>query len=542
MKRPALALFFFLFFTYFLFSAGAAPKGDAYLPLTAAIELVQGKGILETRSMPGLAFLLVPIAFVANTVISGLFADESRWVALIWIANLFPALVTAGTATALFRIARALGHAPRLALFAALVFAFATPAAVYAKNIFPQPAEAFFLTLAIWGLVAARARAAAYAAPADGAAAPRGALLASKPLILSGLAFGALLLVKLVALAALPAFAFFVWRAERDGRGLARLVRWASPICVLALLYLPYNAAAHGGAFNFGYADGRDAYWGFATPLLIGAYGLLLSPGKGLFFYAPILVIAIAGGVRLARRDRALATLLLGAAAGWFVVHAKWWAWHADHAWGPRYLVPLLPIATLLVAEALRAFRPRRDARTLLLAALVLMSAGIQAMGASYAVDAYQVLTYDTVIPRYDAALGAAGPRDDEIHVHMIPEFSPLVGHVWLLRHALRGDGADAYRSDYPWRALRPDGAWEPLVTDPPRVDYWLTRFPRNYPSRRGVVRLVAALCVAGAAASVALLVRAMGAARSTGDPSTPAAPGAPAASAESATAARPVA
>lgn len=519
MNRPALALFLFLFFTYFLFSAGTPPKGDAYLPLTAAIELVQGKGILETRSMPGLAFLLVPVAFVANAVVSRLFADPSRWVALIWIANLFPALVTAATGAALFRIARALGHTPRRALFAAIVFAFATPAAVYAKNIFPQPAESLCLTLAIWGLVAARAR-----ATEARAAAPE-----SAPLLLSGAAFGALLLVKLVALAALPVFALFVWRVARDGRGLARLARWIAPVAALSLLYLPYNAAAHGGALNFGYADGRDAYWGFATPFLVGAYGLLLSPGKGIFFYAPILAIAIAGAVRLARRDGALATLVLGTAAAWFAVHAKWWAWHADHAWGPRYLVPILPVAALLVAEALRDFRPRRDARTLAVGALFLLSAGISAMGASYAVDAYQVLTYDTVIPRYDPERGAAGPRDDEVHVHMIPEFSPLVGHAWLLRHALRGDSADAYRSDYPWRALRPDGAWEPIVVEAPRVDFWLTRFPRNYPARRGVVRFVAALCAAAAAASLALLVRSVRA--RGGSPSAASPPAAPPAS-----------
>jgi hypothetical protein len=116
------------------------------------------------------------------------------------------------------------------------------------------------------------------------------------------------------------------------------------------------------------------------------------------------------------------------------------------------------------------------------------------------------------VVPRYDPALGADGPKDDEIHVHTIPEFSPLAGHAWLLRHALRDDPPDAYQRDYPWRALRPDGAWAPRLPDPPpQLDFWLPRFPERYPSRRGTAALVAALAVAGTLASLAwlaLLVR----------------------------------
>jgi hypothetical protein len=504
--RATLPLFVSLASVYFLFSAGLPPKGDAYLPLTAAIELVQGRGVMESRYMPGLSMLLVPIAFVANVVVPRLVEDASRWVALILIADLFPALVTAAAAAALYRLALALDASRGLALFSALVFALATPAAVYAKNIFPQSAETLFLTLTIWGLVAARRRSAGI----GDARAPAGPLRTlTDPLVLSGLAFGMLLLVKLVALVALPALALFVWFLARDGRGAARLVRWGAPAAALSLLYLPYNAAAHGGPFAFGYADGRDALWGFATPLAAGAYGLLLSPGKGFFFYAPILVLAIPGAARLWRRDRALALLFLAIAAGWLVVHAKWWAWHADHAWGPRYLVPVLPIAALLTAESLRGFRPSFGAKTGALAALVLVSSGLQVLGASFAVDAYQVLTYDTVLPRYDPALQGDGPRDDEIHVHMIPEFSPLVGHAWLLAHAIRGDSADAYERDYPWRALRPDGAWAPVVAAPPPLDFWLARFPAVYPSRRGAAAIVAAAAAAGAAGGIALLARA---------------------------------
>ncbi len=508
-------LFLALFFGYFLVSGGQAPKGDAHAPFLGAIQLVQGKGILESKVMPGQMFLIVPLALVTQTVVRALADDSFRWVALILLSNVFPALVTAATAVILLRVARLLGHGERAGLAAALLFALATPAAVYAKSFFPQPTEAFFLVACVWGILAARAALARDAAGVGGrkggaASGVRdGASPATRPLVLSGLAYGALLLVKAVALAYLPVFAAFLLTLRRDGRGARRLATWGGPALALALFYLPYNAAARGWPFDFGYGQGRDALWGFSTSTLVGLWGLLLSPGKGFFFYAPVLALAIPGVRRLLARDRAAALLLVGLALAPLLLHAHWWAWHGDNAWGPRYLVPVLPIVTLLAVEALRAFRPRRDARTAAFAALVALSVGVQVLGAAFTNDAYQTLTYDAVLPRYRASDGPRGPRDDEIHVHAIPEFSPLAGHAWLLGHALRGDSSTAYLADYPWRALRPDGAWAPRIPDPPpELDFWLARLPRAYATARGVLAVVALLAAAGAVFGAIRLAR----------------------------------
>ncbi len=487
-------LFLALFFGYFLISGGQAPKGDAYAPFVGAIQLVKGEGILESKVMPGQMFLIAPIALTTRAVLGALDDDPHRWVAMILLSNVFPALVTAATAVLVLRVARLIGHGECAALAASLLFALATPAAVYAKSFFPQPTEAFFLLACVWGLLVARGAADA---------------TATRPLVLSGLAYGALLLVKAVAVAYLPVLAAFLLTLRRDGRGARRLATWAGPALALALFYLPYNAAARGSPLDFGYGEGRDALWGFATSTLVGLWGLLLSPGKGFFFYAPVLLLALPGARRLLARDRAVALLLVGLALAPLLLHAHWWAWHGDNAWGPRYLVPVLPVVTLLAVEPLRAFHPRCDARTAALAALVALSGGVQVLGGAFTNDAYQTLTYDAVLPRYRASDGPRGPRDDEIHLHAIPEFSPLAGHAWLLGHALRGDAPDAYLADYPWRALRPDGAWAPRVPDPPpEIDLWLTRLPRVYPSTRGVLAVVALLAAAGAAFGAILLAR----------------------------------
>ncbi len=509
-RRVTFGVFLFLVCFYFLLSTGEPPKGDAYAPFTGAIHLVQGKGILASKVMPGQTFLLVPIAAFTQVVVRLLNDDASRWVVLVLTADIFPAAMTAASSAVLLRVALLAGFSMPLALFTVFVFALATPAAVYAKNFFPQPTETFFLLLSIWGLLAARR-----ASSDDVVVASGRRRRTPPPLVLSGLAYGALLLVKIVAIAYLPVFAVFVFLLRRDGRGFARLVRWGAPAFALALLFLPYNFAARGDVFAFGYAQGRDALWGFASPLATGLLGLLLSPGKGFFYYAPVLVLAIFGARALLVRDRSLALLLLGVCGGALLLHARWWAWHGDNAWGPRYLVPALPLASLLAAESLRGLRPRRDARTATVVALVALSCGIQVLGGAFGNDVYQTTTYDTVIPRYRESLGANGPRDDELHLHWFPEFSPLAGHAWMLAHVARGDGGAAYLTDYPWRALRPDGAWAPRIPEPPpRLDLWLLRLPEKHPAARGLITAIAVVALAGAIAGATLAIRAASAAR----------------------------
>lgn len=516
-----LALFSTLVFWYFLGSSAEAPNGDAAAPFMGAIRLIKGYGILDSKVMPGQTFLMVPFAVASRWVVRAVPDPARHFPLMILVTDLFPAIMTAGTAVIVYRAGLVLGYSAAAAVGAALVFALATPAAVYSKHFFPQTSEAFFLIAAIYGALVARRH--------------TGVRAARRALVLSGLAFAACLLVKLVGIVCLPALALLVaggaargagndadaggaaraparWRLDRDA--IARLLWWATPVFLLTLLYLPYNAAARGNAFNFGYGLERDAYWGFATNTFVGVHGLLFSPGKGVFWYAPVLALAIPGIARIARRDRVAAIAFVIACAAPLLFHAHWWAWHGDNAWGPRYLVPVMPVAALAATEMLRG--PRRSARSWALpAALIASSAAIQILGGAFINNAYQTVTYDTVIPQYRPEHGANGPRDDEVHLHWIPEFSPLVGHLWLARHALRGDPASEYARDYPWRALRPDGEWAPRVPEPPPpLDYWVMRFPGLYPKGAGVTRIVAIATAAGLAIAAACLVRAVRAAR----------------------------
>ena len=130
------------------------------------------------------------------------------------------------------------------------------------------------------------------------------------------------------------------------GGGIPAIVRTLPPLAGAAVVTVAYNLYRFHDALEFGYKPPADP--GFTTPLLDGAGGLLLSPEKSVFLFAPAIVLAPLALAWLWRRERALVLLLLGLFAVTFVLAATWWSWQGGWSWGPRLLIP--GVALVLVA------------------------------------------------------------------------------------------------------------------------------------------------------------------------------------------------
>ena len=109
----------------------------------------------------------------------------------------------------------------------------------------------------------------------------------------------------------------------------------AIPIGAAVLWTGYYNNLRFGSPFE-------DSYPGvtFSNPLLDGVQRQLLSPGKGFFWYDPILLAALPGLVWLVRRDRALGGIIIGLSVLRVLVFAKWPFPDGSIASGPRFLLP----------------------------------------------------------------------------------------------------------------------------------------------------------------------------------------------------------
>lgn len=91
----------------------------------------------------------------------------------------------------------------------------------------------------------------------------------------------------------------------------------------------------------------------FTTPLEEGVFGFFLSPGKSLFLYAPIVVVAIFG-LRLSYLKHRRYAITVGALlVAHLAIYARYEFWSGDDAFGPRYILPFVPLLIALIAPVL---------------------------------------------------------------------------------------------------------------------------------------------------------------------------------------------
>jgi hypothetical protein len=167
-----------------------------------------------------------------------------------------------------------------------------------------------------------------------------------------------------------------------------------------------------------------------------GVYGLLLSPGKGLLAYAPPALLAPFGDAVLWARRRAETVLLLALILIGLIAHANVLIrWVGGWSWGPRFLMPVLPLILLLLAPLLGPDRRHGRLVRRTLAALAVLGVLVQAP--ALVLDEPHIYLYDLKaryhVPIYPSV--AAMTRLEWQYVNR-PELSPILGSWLLLGHS----------------------------------------------------------------------------------------------------------
>lgn len=312
---------------------------------------------------------------------------------------------------------------------------------------------------------------------------------------LAGTAF-ALLFLSQPAMAALvgpPLSGLVVWTAWRTHRlGAGGLVRsglaFALPVAAGLAVFGWLNVLRYGEITETG-------YWSFVpvySPLYEGVYGVLFSPGKSLFLYSPLLVLA-AFGVRPWLRRIGLAALfplvLLALFLGLYGVLPTW---HGDGAWGPRYFSPLTGPLAVLAAGFLAADGRRRELAWI---ALVALGAAVQVIGVTTSTPGYFGLLLDSRVLASNGDTSQAGWRP----LLYEPRLSPVPGRARLLASKVStwvsGEGGT-------WKTRRADGTLATLkLAGYDAVDLWPARVAKVLPGARNalVAAWIGLLVVAGA-------------------------------------------
>lgn len=377
--RTALAAFFLLLALYLLTASGHfySPDEEAMYYVTRAIatradvaieddDLVpmplreghDGRRFSPYGILPSLAAL--PFFAVGAILSSGAPVEVYEYLTRFAV-SLLNAGATAATGAVLFAFVVKLEHGRRAAWLTVIAFGIASLAWPYARTFFSEPLTGLLLLCAVERAYAARVR------------------NNRRVLLAAGFAAGLLIATRIAAVIALPFLALYVgmsaWlhhfahqtgsygsTVERLRAVAMRLGFWGLGLVPGVALVIGYNLARFGTPLASGYGDEAGA---FTTPLLTGLTGLLLSPGKSLFLYAPVTLLALAGAPLLWRCWRLETALLISLVIAHVVLYARWHAWDGGGVWGPRLLLPIVPLLAVLAAPvferatATRSIAPR---------------------------------------------------------------------------------------------------------------------------------------------------------------------------------------
>ncbi|MCG3206785.1 MAG: hypothetical protein FOGNACKC_00384 [Anaerolineae bacterium] len=308
---------------------------------------------LYTKKAPGISLLVAPLLKLGLSL-PGL--------NVVQVGLLTNSLVTALTAALLFVWLAELGFLRRTAALAALVFGLGTVAWVYARMFWESSLLGLFFLLAVWAAQRATQRPGHW--PSWGW------------LLVSGLAGAVGISLRFEAVVAVGLVGLYLLWSEaakqrinestnqrvsesanprhsslvtRHSSLVARLLLFLLPSILIGLWLVYFNLTRFGSLGETGYT--RELL--FTAPW-VGSYGLLFSPGRGLFIYSPLLLLLFFGLRPAWRRvPRAYFWLIVALCLFYWLFYGSWFAWGGTWGWGPRFLLPILPLLLLFVAPPL---------------------------------------------------------------------------------------------------------------------------------------------------------------------------------------------
>ncbi len=192
-------------------------------------------------------------------------------------------------------------------------------------------------------------------------------------LTLLALAIALLALVRPTDLIALMAFPVVTMGFQRSIREWAQKVTVPAMISAIAVLLTvlmlqPILWHAQCGQFFVKPYSGEGFLWN--RPML---WSLLFGARKGLFFYWPLLLLALPGLWMLWHRSRIAASSLLLALFTAAYVIGCWWIWYYGYSYGARPFIDLLPLFALPIAFCVEVLTIRSRRMTAMVVAPLLL-------------------------------------------------------------------------------------------------------------------------------------------------------------------------
>ena len=298
------------------------------------------RGHFHPNKPPGLSFVAVPAYFVISHLETLMHRSPDSWWLMnvnAWLTSLLSVgLISAAGVVLAFRIAlRLCGGHTWPAFWTAVAFGFGTLFFPFATLLFDHNVTAIFLVAAFHCIFERET---------------------AGVIFLAGLLAGLAAITNYVAAVPAGLLGVYVlvtrWRGEGRWAFSGRIIRDSLLYCLgllgPLLAICAYNQACYGSPFALSNAFQNPAFIE-RGPSFLGMFGvpdpavaliLLISPFRGIFYGAPILIMGVYGMGRMWRNFPAEVVLFIGIGLTFFLVNCSFMGWHAGYACGPRYLIP----------------------------------------------------------------------------------------------------------------------------------------------------------------------------------------------------------
>ena len=361
--RPVMFWLFFATALIYLFTAGSNfSSGDSFAELHVTSSLVghgwfdvpvqapgtrcagwgcQGTdGKFYATHAIGYSVFMIPFYGLAQAALHGTGAShcsDPLWTRCvpIHLVSWNTCLVTAATVTLLALFALDLGYSLAAALAAALLYGFATMAWPYARYGFDVTLTGFFV------LASAREASLAMDQKCDETA----------RWFRCGAWTALAILVRLPTAPIVLPLAAACWLVGSPGHAARykRVAAYVVPLLVAGAFSAWYNVVRFGSVFDDGHtANTADK---LSSAPWSGLFGILISPGKGLLWYCPVVVLVVLSIPPFFRARRSTCVLALSVAAVSVIPYVFVNDWYGGNAWGPRFVMPVLPVLVLPILE-----------------------------------------------------------------------------------------------------------------------------------------------------------------------------------------------
>jgi hypothetical protein len=348
--RLALAIFLLAAASFSWFLGGSGWNQDAHFDLTRSLverrswnidpyasnsgDVARGPdGHFYINKPPGVSIVAaIPYAIVYGVdALTGISPDAAAPFNQWLVTALTCGLCGAAIGALLFLYGRRLGIERATAVSAALLVVFGTIIFPYSTMLMAHVPAALFLLIAF-------------------------VVVRDRPL-LAGVATGVALSCFYICAVAVPVLALLAFLHSR--RASLRFLLGGLPFPLLLAIYQwrffgsPFRTSLEASTQ---FTEKGLLFGVFRLPQLDALFGITLSPYRGLFFASPILLFALLGAVVMFRQRLHRQELVaIGAVTiAFFLIIASFNGWHGGSAFGPRYVLPVVPLLGVPLMFAMR--------------------------------------------------------------------------------------------------------------------------------------------------------------------------------------------